>query len=130
MRDCVQPFAVPGQHPCVDFKALQRLDLALEEAAHCTQRNHISSLDFNRGLRQASLVSCVESCEACANDGSHGVCSCNIQVGEVSRVGFVEIVVGVVRRVVGLGDEWGEEVFRRDRAFLEVDLVYYASQDT
>lgn len=57
------------------------------------------------------------------------MCSCNIQIGEVSRVGFVEIVVGIVRRVVGFGDKRCEEVFRRNGALLEVDLVYYASQN-
>lgn len=53
----------------------------------------------------------------------------DVQVGEVGRIGFVEVVVAVVGGIVGLSDEWSEEVFRSDRGFLEVDLVDDAAQD-
>jgi hypothetical protein len=76
------------------------------------------------------LVSTVQPCESSANDGGYVVGASDVQVGEVGRVGFVEVVVAVVRGVVGLRNDGSEEVFGLDVVLLEVYLVDDAAEDS
>ena len=47
----------------------------------------------------------------------------NVEIAEVGAVGFVEVVVAVVRSVVAARYHRGEQVFRFLRSGLEIELV-------
>jgi len=53
----------------------------------------------------------------------------DVEVGEVSRVGLVQVVVGIPWRIPAAGDDGGEEVFGRLLGGLEVDLIENTSED-
>lgn len=100
MRDRIQPFPIPAQDSRINLKCLKGLDLALEEAAHCSESHDIFTFGFNVGFGKAFLVAGVEAGEACADDGADGVGSRDVEVGKVCRVGLVNVVVCVPKRIV------------------------------
>ena len=53
----------------------------------------------------------------------------DVEIGEISAVGLVEVVVAVVRSVEGGGDHGRKEIARRALLLLEEDLVDEAFED-
>lgn len=82
-------------------------------------------------LRRGLLVlgGVVALADALAEEGADEVGARDVEVGEVGRVGLVQVVVALDERRAGRRDDGLEEGARRQRRRLQVELVEEAAEE-
>lgn len=104
----VEPFSIPAQNTAPHLVVLVSRDLALEAALHGAEHDANGALDGLVGLGvENDLVLGVagEDGEGLAEEVRDEVCSGDIEVGKVGRVGLVEVIVDLEKgRMAGRDD--------------------------
>ena len=105
VSDNVQPLAIPRQNATPHLVTLHRRDLASERAEHGAQTDTESALDHVSSRVQNHLVLGViaDNGHGGAQQVGYQVRAGDVQVGEVGRVGLVEVVIGFEGGGVGSG---------------------------